>query len=84
MARYRDDMTDAPTPIRVFLLDDHEIVRRGIKELLEGEPDIEVVVVEQEDPDRGGRIGHVVTVPSHVTPRAGPSVPRVKDLRPCC
>jgi two-component system, NarL family, response regulator DevR len=29
--------------IRVFLLDDHEIVRRGIRELLEGEPDIEVV-----------------------------------------
>jgi two-component system, NarL family, response regulator DevR len=31
------------TPIRVFLLDDHEIVRRGLKELLEGEPDIVVV-----------------------------------------
>jgi DNA-binding NarL/FixJ family response regulator len=30
-------------PIRVFLLDDHEIVRRGIRELLEGEGDIEVV-----------------------------------------
>ena len=30
-------------PIRVFLLDDHEIVRRGIAELLDGEPDIEVV-----------------------------------------
>jgi two-component system response regulator DevR len=29
--------------IRVFLLDDHEIVRRGIRELLEGEEDIEVV-----------------------------------------
>ncbi len=29
--------------IRVFLLDDHEIVRRGVKDLLEGEPDIEVV-----------------------------------------
>jgi DNA-binding NarL/FixJ family response regulator len=29
--------------IRVYLLDDHEIVRRGIKELLEGEPDIVVV-----------------------------------------
>ncbi|WP_300399952.1 response regulator transcription factor [Nocardioides sp.] len=27
----------------VFLLDDHEIVRRGIRELLEGEEDIEVV-----------------------------------------
>ena len=30
-------------PITVFLLDDHEIVRRGIAELLSGEPDIEVV-----------------------------------------
>lgn len=30
-------------PIRVFLLDDHEIVRRGIKDLLESEGDIEVV-----------------------------------------
>ena len=29
--------------IRVFLLDDHEVVRRGIRELLEGEGDIEVV-----------------------------------------
>ena len=29
--------------IRVFLLDDHEIVRRGVRELLEGQPDIEVV-----------------------------------------
>jgi DNA-binding NarL/FixJ family response regulator len=31
------------SPIRVFLLDDHEIVRRGLKELLESEGDIEVV-----------------------------------------
>lgn len=30
-------------PIRVFLLDDHEVVRRGVKDLLEAEPDIEVV-----------------------------------------
>jgi DNA-binding NarL/FixJ family response regulator len=29
--------------ISVFLLDDHEIVRRGLQQLLEGEPDIEVV-----------------------------------------
>jgi DNA-binding NarL/FixJ family response regulator len=44
-------VTDAPqtsatppeTPIRVFLLDDHELVRRGIRELLEAEGDIEVV-----------------------------------------
>jgi two-component system response regulator DevR len=30
-------------PIRVYLLDDHEIVRRGLRGLLEEEPDIEVV-----------------------------------------
>ncbi|CAB4710409.1 MAG: response regulator [Actinobacteria bacterium] len=35
-----DDPADA---IRVFLLDDHEIVRRGIRELLESEADIVVV-----------------------------------------
>ncbi len=31
------------TPIRLFLLDDHEVVRRGLKDLLEQEDDIEVV-----------------------------------------
>jgi two-component system, NarL family, response regulator DevR len=44
-------VTDAPQPptaplgepIRVYLLDDHEIVRRGLKELLEAEGDIVVV-----------------------------------------
>ncbi|MBA3288091.1 MAG: response regulator transcription factor [Acidimicrobiia bacterium] len=30
-------------PIRVFLLDDHEIVRRGVRDLLEAEDDIVVV-----------------------------------------
>jgi two-component system response regulator DevR len=29
--------------IRVFLLDDHEMIRRGISDLLDGEPDITVV-----------------------------------------
>jgi two-component system response regulator DevR len=31
------------TRIRVYLLDDHEIVRRGLRTLLESEKDIEVV-----------------------------------------
>ncbi|WP_190112455.1 response regulator [Streptomyces cinnamoneus] len=30
-------------PIRVFLLDDHEVVRRGVHDLLDGEEDISVV-----------------------------------------
>ncbi|MEU1807308.1 response regulator transcription factor [Streptomyces sp. NPDC019937] len=29
--------------IRIFLLDDHEVVRRGVRELLAAEPDMEVV-----------------------------------------
>jgi two-component system response regulator DevR len=33
----------AQAPIRVFLLDDHEVVRRGVHDLLDAEPDIEVV-----------------------------------------
>lgn len=33
----------AQSPIRVFLVDDHEVVRRGVHDLLDTEPDIEVV-----------------------------------------
>jgi DNA-binding NarL/FixJ family response regulator len=33
----------AEMPVRVFLLDDHEVVRRGVRDLLDAEPDIEVV-----------------------------------------
>jgi hypothetical protein len=29
--------------IKVFLLDDHEVVRLGLRQLLESEPDIEVI-----------------------------------------
>jgi DNA-binding NarL/FixJ family response regulator len=36
-------VTSETGTIRVFLLDDHEIVRRGVRELLEAEDDIEVV-----------------------------------------
>jgi len=32
-----------PGTIKVYLLDDHEIVRRGIRQLLESEPDIDVI-----------------------------------------
>ncbi|MEW5534523.1 response regulator, partial [Streptomyces virginiae] len=30
-------------PVRVFLLDDHEVVRRGVHDLLDAEPDLTVV-----------------------------------------
>src|ERR1700722_11590491 len=35
--------TAGPGQIKVFLLDDHEIVRRGVRELLEAESDITVI-----------------------------------------
>jgi len=38
---YTSDVADAD--VRVFLLDDHEVVRRGVRELLGAEDDIEVV-----------------------------------------
>jgi len=34
---------DAAEPVRVFLLDDHEVVRRGVRDLLDAEPDLTVV-----------------------------------------
>jgi DNA-binding NarL/FixJ family response regulator len=33
----------AAKPVTVFLLDDHEVVRRGVRDLLEAQPDIRVV-----------------------------------------
>jgi two-component system, NarL family, response regulator DevR len=36
-------MVYSQVPYRIFLVDDHEIVRRGIADLLEDEPDLEIV-----------------------------------------
>ncbi|MGA4844495.1 response regulator [Streptomyces sp. G45] len=42
-ARTRTGPVPPPAaPLRVFLLDDHEVVRRGVRDLLEAEPDIVV------------------------------------------
>lgn len=41
------------TPVRVFLVDDYEVVRHGIRDLLDGEPDIEVI-------GEAGTIGHAL------------------------
>jgi PleD family two-component response regulator len=39
----RRAMENKPPIVRVFLLDDHELVRRGLRDLLEQEADLEVV-----------------------------------------
>lgn len=35
--------TEAPDPIRVYLLDDHELTRRGLRGVIEQEPDMVIV-----------------------------------------
>ncbi|WP_045299579.1 response regulator [Saccharothrix sp. ST-888] len=37
------ERTGAERPVRVFLLDDHEVVRRGVQDLLDAEPGLTVV-----------------------------------------
>jgi DNA-binding NarL/FixJ family response regulator len=37
------DPSDAPQQIKVFLLDDHEVVRRGVRDMLNTAPDLIVV-----------------------------------------
>lgn len=39
----KPDTFSPERPIRVFLVDDHEVVRRGVQDLLDAEPDIDVV-----------------------------------------
>src|SRR3954467_10779486 len=41
--RTADSTEVASSTIRVFLMDDHELVRRGLVDLLKSEPDITVV-----------------------------------------
>lgn len=41
--RERDGVANGAAPVRVFLLDDHEIVRRGLRDLLGAEDGLEVV-----------------------------------------
>ena len=53
-----------PTCIDVYLLDDHELVRRGLRDLLSAEPDIRVV-------GESGSAASAVEHPAHPTARGG-------------
>lgn len=50
----------SPAPIRVLLVDDHQVVRRGLRTFLEVQPDIEVVG-EAADGDEGVRRARELT-----------------------
>ncbi|KNE79757.1 MULTISPECIES: response regulator [Streptomyces] len=38
-----NDLATGDRPVKVFLLDDHEVVRRGVHDLLDAEPDLTVI-----------------------------------------
>jgi two-component system response regulator NreC len=42
-SKRRDETADAAETIRVVIADDHAVVRRGLRQVLDAEPDIEVV-----------------------------------------
>lgn len=48
-------------PITVLLVDDHEVVRRGLRDLLDDESDIEVVA-------EAGSVGEALAVAAHTKP----------------
>jgi DNA-binding NarL/FixJ family response regulator len=52
--------TSATSPIRIFLVDDHEIVRRGVADLFEDEPDLIVVG------DAADVTTALTTIPNHM------------------
>jgi len=41
--RKMDDRTESRTPVRVLVVDDHEVARRGIRSVLAGNPNLKVV-----------------------------------------
>jgi two-component system response regulator NreC len=59
MPSAEDDVPTAPTTVRIALADDHEVVRSGLRLVLEGEPDMEIVA-EAADVDSATRmvLGH--------------------------
>jgi two-component system response regulator NreC len=80
-------MADPNAPITVVLADDHEVVRAGIKMVLESEPDIEVVA-EAGDAESAARyvLGHkpAVLVLDLTMPEGSglDAIPKVREASP--
>ena len=65
----------ARAPIAVFLLDDHEIVRRGVRDLLEAEADITVIG------EAGTASSALARIPALKPDVAGSSIPGGRSPR---
>ena len=81
---------EGETPIRVFVVDDHDIVRRGLVAYLGTEPDLDVVGVSENGKDaldqletfaREERLPHVVVMDLQMTPLDGVEATRMIRAR---
>ncbi len=72
-----------PDPVRIFLVDDHPLVREWLEQLLRGEPGFEVVGQAE---DAAGALAAMRANPPHIaivdlTLRSGTGLDLIKDLR---
>ncbi len=72
-----------PDPVRIFLVDDHPLVREWLEQLLRGEPGFEVVGQAE---DAAGALAAMRASPPHIaivdlTLRSGTGLDLIKDLR---
>ncbi|MFH9349734.1 hypothetical protein [Kitasatospora sp. NPDC017646] len=70
----------ASAPVRVFLLDDHEVVRRGVHDLLDGESDLVVVVGEAATAEQAP---HRPVTGTAASPTLGPGTADGGTVTPC-
>ena len=73
-------------PVRILLADDHALVRRGVRLILDAEPDL-TVVAEADDgaeADRQARAGPAWTWPSSTSPCPGRPACRPPANSPGC
>jgi DNA-binding NarL/FixJ family response regulator len=81
---------EADAPIRVLIVDDHDVVRRGLVAYLGTEPDLDVVGVSENGKDALGqldalageeRLPHVVVMDLQMTPLDGVEATRIIRTR---
>ena len=78
-----DEEPSAATPIRIVLADDHPVVRRGLRMLLDDEPDFEVVA-EAGDVEQARRFvhgHHPAVLVLDLNMPGGPSIDAIPSIR---
>ena len=82
-----EDTPSAPSTISIVLADDHEVVRNGLRMLLEAEPDMEVIAetaeVEQTERSVMGHRPVVLVLDLNMGDDSSlPAIPRIRERNP--